>query len=596
MSFNIETYRQNLLDSVELEVGADASPTAKGNAFCRWCLENVFDQSSDQALDAMDVSGAFDHGIDAFVKDDEQILVIQSKYESAHNWSEIAKFHYDMERIRQGKVQSNELNERVEPFIAEIQDAYVKAWKVTFYYLTSKPFTPTEKSKLQRLDGNETDFVFYDIERIAQKLENKLQEIPDVVRNKFFTLKLASREILKFADKTAVIAVSLADMRDFVSQGGNELFASNVRQYLRGTKINTGIRKTIQERPEKFWLYNNGITIVCDDFEEVNFSLKIKTPQIVNGCQTAKSIDDILSKKREEDRRSLPGHVLVRIIKGANDEEKENITRYTNLQNAVRGKDFFSLYEFHKKLQKRLKLFGYYYEIQRGAFTSLKPSDKNKYGGTPGFSYLVRDRFNNVVPALEAIQAFAAGFKALPGIAMARPNELTPTGPYYDTIFNDDLEPEPKLFLYPYLIREWARNNGYSRGGGGWHAYSAWFFVHAYYVLALQILKQKGFIDPLEESPENIPIPTWDKIFYSQRLNTMLLIAADDMLERYFSDSKVDETVGQDVRKFLRSQDQLDKYRPILVRYADTLASSSRNRKLVEEFATVLNSDEEGSP
>lgn len=162
-----------------------------------------------------------------------------------------------------------------------------------------------------------------------------------------------------------------------------------MRQYLQRTKVNAGIRHTIQNSPELFWLYNNGITIVCDDFYEHNGAICIETPQIVNGCQTAKSIYEVLSRKTENERKAIEGHVLVRIMKGADEKEREDITKYTNTQNAVRGKDFYSLEKFHQKLQKEFKRLGYFYEIQRGSFASLRPSDKAKYSGISHYKYLV---------------------------------------------------------------------------------------------------------------------------------------------------------------------------------------------------------------
>jgi hypothetical protein len=496
-----------------------------------------------------------------------------------------------MQRILSNKVKDIDLSELASRAVADIQDAKSMKWDVEFYYITSARFTPTELSKLENLEGYGEDFFFLDITRIAERLDSKQQELPDKVKDKWFDLRLSSREILKFADKTAVIAVSLAVMHDFVEKGGNELFASNVRQYLRSSRINSGIRETIQKSPEKFWLYNNGITVVCDDFKEDGFNIQVQTPQIVNGCQTAKSIHAIMSKKRDEVRRSMQGHVLVRLIKGANGEERENITRFTNLQNAVRGKDFFSLEDFHKKLQRQIKNLGYYYEIQRGAFTSLKPSDKSKYTGKTELAYLVGNRFKYVVPALESIQAFASGFKNLPGVAMSRPNELTPPGPYYEKVLPVELHPEPKKFLYPFLVREWARENGYSRGAqGGWRAYAAWLFIHGYFVLILRLLKEIGRIDQLENSPEGVDESIWDKIFLSPSLNQSLLQMTDDLLERFFEDSKVHDAVGQDVRKFLRSQDVLDKHELIMQHYADNLVVSPRNRQIVELFHNVISS------
>lgn len=581
-----QSYHDGIIDWVESQAGENAPTTVLGSVFCQWCLENVFDLSTDEALDAQEVGGAFDHGIDAFItSQDNNLIVVQTKYGTAHSFSQATKFHYDMERILKNKVREFDANDVAYRIIVNIQDAYQKDRAVKFYYITSSTFSELDASKIKQMDGYNENYYFYDLPAIADLLERKQEDIPATLKDRWLTLNLSTREILKFADTTAVIAVRLVDMHKFVEQGGNDLFVSNVRQYLR-TKINTGIRDTIIKSPEHFWLYNNGITIVCDDFLEENFRIKIKTPQIVNGCQTAKSIWEVLSKRWEAERKEIPGHVLVRIIKGANEIEKENITRYTNTQNAVRGKDFFSLEQFQRKLQKRFKHLGYFYEIQRGSFTALKPSERAKYVGKPELAYLVDEKFKNLIPALESVQAFASGFRQLPAIAYGVPYELAPGGSWYEKIFEESLEPESKLFLYPYLIREWARNNGYSRGGeGGWRAHSALFFVYTYFTTVLEILKRIGVIDPLETSPEQISMSIWDALFCFSELNLELLYTTDEILDRYFSDSKVDDAVGLDVRKFLKSQDTLTRYKGILIRLIEIV--SSRKARLMEMFESM---------
>lgn len=45
---------------------------------------------------------------------------------------------------------------------------------------------------------------------------------------------------------------------------GRKLFDQNIRQVLGNTDVNKEIRNTLLESPEKFWYFNNGITIVAD--------------------------------------------------------------------------------------------------------------------------------------------------------------------------------------------------------------------------------------------------------------------------------------------------------------------------------------------
>jgi hypothetical protein len=180
MISTIENYHHGILDLVNAQTEESSSSTARGNAFCQWCLENIFELSSDEARDAREVSGGNDHSIDAFIVQDERVIVVQTKFESAHSWSEITKFHYDMQRIREGKVKPFDASDKAQRVIADIQDAYELEWQVEYYYITSAKFTDNERSKLAQLAGYGVDFFFYDLQEIYERLDRKQQEIGDV--------------------------------------------------------------------------------------------------------------------------------------------------------------------------------------------------------------------------------------------------------------------------------------------------------------------------------------------------------------------------------------------------------------------------------
>ena len=76
---------------------------------------------------------------------------------------------------------------------------------------------------MARVDGYGADFFFYDINEIAQNLQNKQIKIPDKIDGKIFTLRFTGEKMLILAN-TAVLAVSLADMYEFASEGGDDLF------------------------------------------------------------------------------------------------------------------------------------------------------------------------------------------------------------------------------------------------------------------------------------------------------------------------------------------------------------------------------------
>jgi hypothetical protein len=52
----IMAYEGGIADWVAAQAGTANTSTEKGQAFCQWCLENLFELPSDQALDAMEMS------------------------------------------------------------------------------------------------------------------------------------------------------------------------------------------------------------------------------------------------------------------------------------------------------------------------------------------------------------------------------------------------------------------------------------------------------------------------------------------------------------------------------------------------------------
>jgi hypothetical protein len=124
------------------------------------------------------------------------------------------------------------------------------------------------------------------------------------------------------------------------------LFSDNVRDYL-GNKegsVNSEIERSIMQDPEMFLLCNNGVTIVCSDFNPIKDKLvQIDNPQIVNGCQTSTSI-----YKQKDNPQIENVKLLVRLICTENFSISNKIVRGTNKQNQVLEEAFESTLPFHQ--------------------------------------------------------------------------------------------------------------------------------------------------------------------------------------------------------------------------------------------------------
>lgn len=153
------------------------------------------------------------------------------------------------------------------------------------------------------------------------------------------------------------------------------LFAKNIRGVLGDTEVNKDIAKTLDENPEHFWFYNNGITLVADSVEKnmvggasTEFGqFTCENISIVNGAQTVSTI----GKFGEQDIAKLDKvFVSVRIIqlKGSEENFGQKITKANNTQNRVKNRDFVTFDQEQTRIREELLIDGIDYRISRGEF------------------------------------------------------------------------------------------------------------------------------------------------------------------------------------------------------------------------------------
>ena len=190
----------------------------------------------------------------------------------------------------------------------------------------------------------------------------------------------------------------VADLYDLY---GERLLEQNVRTFLqfRGN-VNKGLRITIQNEPEMFFAYNNGLTVTAEYIEtnkENNKIKSIKNLQIVNGGQTAASIFTSM-KKHNADLSSVHVQVKLTVIPPELVETTiPKISQYANTQNKVSAADFFSNHPFHLRIEEfsrrlwapspegELRETHWFYERARGQYANaqakLTTAEKKQFLG-----------------------------------------------------------------------------------------------------------------------------------------------------------------------------------------------------------------------
>ncbi|HEY7367203.1 MAG TPA: AIPR family protein [Nitrosopumilaceae archaeon] len=510
----LDGFAKNIRESIRENAEDANNEVEKGHNFLHWVLTRVFEATEDDAADAI-VDGANDLGIDAYLPVDfseNKIRLFQSKYGTSHSMEAIAKFKDDVKRLLQSDV--TKMRPEIAHLVTKIRD---KNLKVECCYVTD------QKVEYE----NEKLFEVIDIDEIVLRLWGRIKK---PAAGKKSTIKL---EKMLHHENTILGILKLRELTDFISKNRDYVFESNIRQWMQfKTTVNKGIRETLQNVPDKFFYYNNGITIVVSDFEETgNNSILLHAPQIVNGAQTSNSIID-----RAKRTHNLDGSITVTIIRADDEEDQNNITKYRNSQNSVRGKDLVSLMDFHKSIKSQLQNCGYFYEIQAGSFDTRTKSQQSEFKGDVIYNNYLPDNHKKVIVAKDAIQSLVAGIEQRPTESYSSPAQFLPRGSKYDEVFNEKLEDEYRLLLYPYLVKEFAKKTlKYGkRGGHKTKRYATLFFVAVYFrILHKTILETKGDF--------KTDITKLEPIFRSFKLNSRILKLADTVVTKFLEDTVVDD-------------------------------------------------------
>jgi hypothetical protein len=156
--------------------------------------------------------------------------------------------------------------------------------------------------------------------------------------------------------------VAVSDVAAWGSYGVR-LTSKNLRHFKGLTEINESIGKTLSANPEKFWYFNNGITILCESVRKKPLggsstdigTFECRGASVVNGAQT---VGTIVAASQRDARQLGNAKVLVRLISLDNCPPNfaDELTRAANTQNRIERKDFAALDPNQRRLRTELLL------------------------------------------------------------------------------------------------------------------------------------------------------------------------------------------------------------------------------------------------
>jgi hypothetical protein len=502
---------ESIKQSIENEISKATNNVEKGNLFLKWVLTKVFHATNDDA-DVCILDGPNDQGIDAIleVQGSEMSFfrIFQSKYGTSHSVDAIRAFKAKMDELLEQK--PNDLPEgRIRDALIHIKE---KGWDCEAIYVTD-----------QKVDlKGEENFQVFGFDRLVEKIWN---DISEPAEGKLETITLD--EYMTYGN-TIMGAISLKEIGELVLRSKKYIFESNIRKFLPvKTKVNKLLRQSLLKEPEEVFYYNNGITIVVKNFEELgDRKIKLNAPQIVNGAQTSSTISDIVRGDR-----NIKGNIQITIITEDLRTTRNNITRYRNSQNAVKGRDLISLERFHDSVKAQLETkLGYYYEQQAGSWEQKSQKEKDSYKGNYIFNKYLAEENDFRIPANDAIQAMASAIQQDPAKPYGSVSKYMPGGTEYDKIFAEGLEDDYRLLLFPYLVKSYCEKEfhyGSKKANMDEKKYARLLFVTAYFqALTDHIIG--GNVD-IKKQPK-----TLDPYFEDFETNKKLLKLTDEILEQFF--------------------------------------------------------------
>jgi len=516
----LEGFATHTVDASINEFMKDAkNEVEKGHLYLLWHLINVEEVLEDVAENAI-IDGAYDCGIDAYLVDisERRIRLFQSKFGEAHSIGAIDKFVKDVERFKkleQSRIRRDELQYLW-------KHLHEKNMKIELVYVTD-----------QNIDNYESDEVkIVGREQIYQTLWERIKKPAKGQKTSLRILKCLEH------DNALCCIVSAFDYADFVEMNEHYVFESNIRKHLGGKgSINKRITKTLEENPHNFFEWNNGITITVDNYSMKNNQLGLEGAQIVNGAQTSKSILD-----RKKKTNNLDAEVLVTIIKTKDEKHQRNITKYRNSQNAIKGKDYVSLEDYHIAVHHMLGRVGYFYEHQQGSWLNLPSSEKAKFNGDKIYNKYLPDKKERYrIKDDTAIASMVSYFEQKPNDVYGGISKYLPKGAKYETVFDEELECDYRYFLFPHLIREYAKNElGYDRSNtqNRYKKYAQNLFV----AITARII-HKNIIGKNDDFKNDIS--ELEKIIQNVGLFTKILKVSDKIVTKFLEDSKVEEKIDE---------------------------------------------------
>ena len=378
---------------IDLDDQPKATPEQKENLFLTRALSayaiNTFVDVEKEEIVSYIVDGYDDNGIDAFYLDEDKDIfyLVQSKWHNDGSGT-----------ISKGDIQN---------FIVGIKDLFNGSFE-RFNKKVNKHKEYIEKA----INSSNTKLKLIIVHTGVQKLgEQVARDLDDFIVELNSPTEVCTKAILTQGDIHICIAnnstkncididimlnnwgffnqpyksyygfADASQIAGWYEDYNPKIFAPNIRMFLGDSDVNKELEMTLKNNSEKFFYFNNGVTILCNSVEKTRAGgqsrdsglFKCTGVSIVNGAQTVGTIGEVFQKNPEEVEGA---YVLVKMISlqdCPHDFDRE-ITKATNTQNKIESRDFVSQDMEQIRIQRELAIEDIHYSFKKGDVIEEKES------------------------------------------------------------------------------------------------------------------------------------------------------------------------------------------------------------------------------
>ena len=373
---SIEEFRDEQF--LDVRIQAEASEQYAEDAFFDYTCEQLMDVGDLVSADRALYIGPPSSGtrIDGYggnpLEDDGVLTLLLTDFSQTTDVQTLTRTDMDAQFKRGEKFLTQSLDSKFRRNLEEttaafgLSDLIAATWqkvdRVRFILITNKRLSSRVDGRAAgELEGTPIAYNVWDLSRFHRLAESgsAAEEILVDLVKEFGGPIRALPAHLEVADYEAYIAIIPGEQLSAIyDRWGARLLEQNVRVFLQARgNVNRGIRDTIENEPDMFFAYNNGITATAEHVE-VRKSVdgleitEIKNLQIVNGGQTTASIHTA-GKKKDSDISSVFVQMKLSIVNPDRTLEiVPKISEYANSQNKVSSADFFSNHPFHVRIEE----------------------------------------------------------------------------------------------------------------------------------------------------------------------------------------------------------------------------------------------------